>query len=213
MCRGNIKILIFDMDGVVLESEPLHENARKMMIQELGLDASREFPEAVGKSSSGFWRQVVEKFHLDGDPNDFEKRQYQYVAMQIKEKKMKPSEGFEKLVLDGKAQGLKNALASSSTRVLVDETLRLLGIRACFDITVAGNEIPKKKPEPDVYLKVLELSGIEASCALAIEDSKAGVEAAQRAGICCYGYRNPTSGNQDISKADKIVNSLNEIVI
>ena len=95
----------------------------------------------------------------------------------------------------------------------MDETLQLLGIRECFDITVAGNEIPKKKPEPDVYLKVLELSGIEASCALAIEDSKAGVEAAQRAGICCYGYRNPTSGNQDISKADKIVNSLNEIVI
>ena len=87
MCRGNIKILIFDMDGVVLESEPLHESARKMMIQELGLDASREFPEAVGKSSSSFWRQVVEKFHLDGDPNDFEKRQYQYVAMQIKEKR------------------------------------------------------------------------------------------------------------------------------
>ena len=69
------------------DGEPLHESARKMMIQELGLDASREFPEAVGKSSSGFWRQVVEKFHLDGDPNDFEKRQYQYVAMQIKEKR------------------------------------------------------------------------------------------------------------------------------
>ena len=77
------------MDGVVLDSEPLHENARKMMIQELGLDESREFPEAVGKSSSGFWRQVIEKFYLDGDPNDFEKRQYQYVAMQIKEKKRK----------------------------------------------------------------------------------------------------------------------------
>ena len=69
------------------------------------------------------------------------------------------------------------------------------------------------KPAPDVYLKVLELTGVNAEEAVAVEDSRAGIEAAKAAGIFCYGYDNPTSGMQDISKADQQIKSIREIKV
>lgn len=207
----DLKIIIFDMDGVVLDSEPLHENARQIMFKELGIVPDETFPEAVGKSSSGFWRQIIALCGIEGEPYALEARQYALVAKQIEENHIQPSEGFLDIVKWAKEHGVKVGLASSSTRVLVDDALRLLGVREYFDFTVSGNEIGAKKPAPDSYLKVLELSGAASENAIAVEDSAAGVAAAKTAGIYCYGYQNPTSGEQDLSKADKVIQSLKEI--
>lgn len=208
---NELKIIIFDMDGVVLDSEPLHENARQMMFRELGIVPDETFPEAVGKSSSGFWRQIIELCNINGEPYALEARQYALVAQQIEEKHVQPSEGFLDIVNWAKAHDVKIGLASSSTRVLVDDALRLLGVKEYFDYTVSGNEIGAKKPAPDSYLKVLELAEIAPEYGIAIEDSSAGVTAAKRAGIYCFGYRNVTSGEQDLSEADCQIDSLMEI--
>ena len=207
------KLLIFDMDGVVLDSEPLHENARQRMFRELGITPDDRLPAPVGKSASGFWRNVLEICGMEGDPYGLERRQYALVAQQIEEHHLRPSDGFEEVVQEAKRAGMKIALASSSTRVLVDDALRLLGVRDYFDVTVSGDEIARKKPAPDVYLRVLELTGTAARDALAVEDSQAGVASAQEAGIYCYGYSNPTSGEQDISAADRVILSLRQIGI
>lgn len=207
----NLKIIIFDMDGVVLDSEPLHENARQMMFKELGIVPDETFPEAVGKSSAGFWQEIIDLCKIEGDAFAMEARQYALVAQQIEDNHVKPSKGFGKIVEWAKEHGVKVGLASTSTRILIEDSLRLLGVRDAFDYTVSGNEIAKKKPAPDSYLKVLELSGIGAEEAIAIEDSTPGVAAAKNAGIFCFGYHNVTSGEQDLSRADKIVDSLLEI--
>ena len=208
----DLKIIIFDMDGVVLDSEPLHENARQMMFKEFGIVPDETFPEAVGKSSCGFWQEVLDLCGLEGDSQAMENRQYALVAQQIEENHVKPSEGFWDIVEWAKAHDVKVGLASTSTRVLINDSLRLLGVKDAFDYTVSGNEIARKKPAPDSYLKVLEYAGIEAEYAIAIEDSTPGVAAAKNAGIFCFGYQNVTSGEQDLSKADKIVDSLTEIM-
>lgn len=213
MGKQDAKLIIFDMDGVILDSEPLHENARQMMFRKYGIVPDDKMPEAVGKSSSGFWRKVIEIYHIEGEPYALEKEQYHLVAKQIEENHVKPSDGLTELLASAEEKEMKIALASSSTRILVDDSLRLLGIADAFDVTVSGDEIPKKKPAPDVYLKVLELTGVKAEDAVAVEDSKAGIEAAKAAGIFCYGYDNPTSGEQDISKADQKIDSLREIIV
>ena len=213
MGKQDARLIIFDMDGVILDSEPLHENARQMMFKKYGIIPDEKMPEAVGKSSSGFWRKVIEIYHIEGEPYALEKEQYHLVAKQIEENNVKPSEGLEELIMSAKAKGMGIALASSSTRILVDDSLRLLGIAEQFDVTVSGDEIPKKKPAPDVYLKVLELTGVQAEDAVAVEDSRAGIEAARAAGIFCYGYDNPTSGMQDISKADQQIKSIRDIKV
>lgn len=208
----NLKIIIFDMDGVVLDSEPLHENARQIMFKELGIVPDETFPEAVGKSSAGFWRQIIELCKIGGEPYALEARQYALVAQQIEENHVQPSVGFLDVVEWAKAHDVKVGLASSSTRVLVNDSLRLLGVKEHFDYTVSGNEIARKKPAPDSYLKVLELAGCQPADAIAIEDSSSGVAAAKNAGIYCFGYHNVTSGEQDLSKADSVIDSLKEIM-
>lgn len=212
MMNKDLKIIIFDMDGVVLDSEPLHENARQMMFKELGIVPDETFPEAVGKSSSGFWRQIIELCKIDGEPYALEARQYALVAQQIEENHIQPSVGFMDIVKWAKENDVIVGLASSSTRILVNDSLRLLEVKEFFDYTVSGNEIKTKKPAPDSYLKVLELAGCRPEEAIAIEDSSSGVAAAKNAGIFCFGYQNVTSGEQDLSKADKIVDSLTEIM-
>lgn len=213
MEKQKISMIIFDMDGVLLDSEPLHENARQSMFRKYGIDPGDDLPDPVGKSSSGFWRIIMERYGIQGDPYLLEKEQYRLVAEQIEENHVQPSDGLLELMRTARDAGVKIGLASSSTRVLVDDTLRLLGIGDYFDYTVSGDEVAAKKPKPDVYLKVLELSGCMPQEACAVEDSHAGVVSAQSAGIFCYGYRNDTSGGQDISGADQIVENLREISI
>lgn len=200
------------MDGVILDSEPLHEIARQTMFRNFGIVPDESFPSPVGNSSSGFWRQIIAICGIKGDPYDLEAQQYHLVARQIEENHIPPSDGLREVLDWAKTHDIKVGLASSSTRVLVDDALRILGIQGYFDYTVSGDEIPKKKPEPDVYLRVLEMAGIPAEQAVAVEDSRTGVEAANRAGIFCYGYQNPTSGEQDLTHAGKKIVNLREII-
>ncbi len=212
MDKSNIKLLIFDMDGVILDSEPLHENARQMMFQRFGIVPDETFPDPVGNSSSGFWREVIKKCGIEGEPYALEKEQYRLVAKQVEENHIPPSEGLPKLLMWAKRNDVKVGLASSSTRVLVDDALRLLNISEYFDYTVSGDEVAVKKPAPDVYLKVLEMAGILSENAIAVEDTHTGVTAAKNAGIFCYGYKNTTSGPQDLASADAIIQNLVEII-
>lgn len=212
MDKTKIKIIIFDMDGVVLDSEPLHEAARQRMFQKMQIMPIESFPSPVGNSASGFWKQVLAFCNLSGDPDALEIDQYRLVAELIEENHVEPSDGLLEVFHWAKSNGMKIALASSSSRVLVDETLRLLKIQHYFDCTVAGDEIETKKPAPDVYLKVLEKTGFSADQAVAVEDSRSGTISAKKAGIYCYGYSNPTSGEQDLQNAGKIIYHLREII-
>ena len=200
------------MDGVILDSEPLHENARQMMYRSFHIVPDENFPNPVGKSSSGFWRTVSELCGLKEDAYALEAEQYRLVAVQIEENQVPPSDGLMDILKWAKEHDVKIGLASSSTRTLVDDALNLLGIREYFDYTVSGDEVIKKKPAPYPYLKVLEMSGFAAEEAVAVEDSNSGVQAAKNAGIFCYGYDNPTSGDQDLSNSDQVIKNLREIL-
>ena len=80
MGKEDLKLLIFDMDGVILDSEPLHENARQMIFRRFGIVPDETFPDPVGNSSSGFWREVIKKCGIEGEPYALEKEQYRLVA-------------------------------------------------------------------------------------------------------------------------------------
>lgn len=204
------RILILDMDGVILDSEPLHQNAREMMYQKYGIRKDENLPDPVGKSSSGFWEMIREKNGRFWDSNRMEEEQYFLVAEQVRDRNVSPSEGLPELLDWCKCNGWKIGLASSSSCVLIDRILKLLHLKESFDVTVAGDEVENKKPAPDVYERVLSLSGIDRKNAIAIEDSSTGIKAANQAGIYCYGYQNETSGKQDLSMADKVIDHISE---
>lgn len=206
------KAIIFDMDGVILNSEPVHEEARQQMFQEMNIVLDAAFPDPVGKATDEFWELILNKLGLPGNSQQKSEEHYRRVAELVEQKQLGPSEGLLDVLEWAKKNQMKIGIASSSLRYLVDAVLRILNIRQYFDWTVAGDEVEHKKPAPDIYQKVLSEMGIAPEDAIAVEDSKAGVKAAKTAGIFCFGYQNPTSGSQDLQQADCQIRHLREII-
>ena len=205
------KMLIFDMDGVIIDSEPLHERARQILYKKYNVTVNDRLPDPVGKSCSGFWKTVLEMQNIKGDPYEMQEEQYGLVAELIRREHIPANDGVIELLAWCRQKGVRIGLASSSTRSLVNSVLELLHLSEYFDCTVSGDEIARKKPAPDVYQKVLALAKLRSEEAAAIEDSASGIAAAKSAGLYCYGYQNVTSGEQDLSNADMIVKSFAEI--
>lgn len=206
------KIIIFDMDGVILDSEPLHQNAREIMYKKYGIYDIENLPDPVGKSSGGFWELVRKKNDRTWNSEQMEKEQYDLVAEQVRNNRQVKSEGLEEILRWCGQNAWMIGLASSSTRRLVGQILDILQVREYFDVIVCGDEVKNKKLAPDIYDKVLNLAGVKQNNAIAVEDSDTGIRAAKAAGIFCYGYRNRSSGLQNLSSADAVIHNLKEIM-
>lgn len=206
-------MLIFDMDGVILNSEPLHQKARIMLSEENGIYISDDdLPNPVGKSSSEFWQCIFDTAGKKGlCAKEFERKQFALVGQLAMSENTGCNEGLIDLLKWCVNNNIIISLASSSNRQLVDYILDGLDIRKYFSYTVAGDEVVHVKPAPDIYEKILEMSGISKENACAIEDSAAGIKAAKSAGVFCYGYYNPTSGKQDLSEADAVIDKLIQV--
>jgi HAD superfamily hydrolase (TIGR01549 family) len=112
-----------------------------------------------------------------------------------------------------KSKRIKLAIGSSSTKKQIKYVLNKLDIAHLFDSVVGAEDIDHSKPDPEIFLKAAaELNAHPSEC-LVVEDSKLGVEAAKRAHMKCVGYRNPNSGDQDLSKADIVTNDFSKLKI
>ena len=202
------KMMIFDMDGVIIDSEPIHEVARRELFQRYGVKDGESLPNPIGKSCSGYWKEVLQMQNLSGDPLQMQEEQYARVAEIVRRDRIPANEGMIELLKWCRAHHISIGLASSSTRMLVDRILEYLALKEYFDVTVSGDEVDRKKPDPEIYRKVLELGRVSAADAVAVEDSASGIKAARGAGIFCCGYVNPTSGVQNLSEADHVISKL-----
>lgn len=205
------KMLVFDMDGVILDSEPLHEYAKKRILQDYNISPNIDLSWSVGNPNIVLWRRIITQYKISSTPEELEQKQYEYIIEQLEEQNVKANDGLEKLLDWAERNDFLIGLASSSNRYFVDYVLRFLKIKDYFEYTVAGDEVTHKKPKPDVYLAVISMTDILPSQVIAIEDSSSGIRAALEAGISCIGYQNPTSGKQDLSLALHVITSLDEV--
>lgn len=205
-----IELAVFDLDGVIADTEPLHKVAKQELLVGLGVDPDMDMTRFVGRPNVDFWKEIIKDNHLSCSIDDLELRQYESILRQMKENSTPTSAGLNGLLERLSGMNIRCALCSSSDRFYVDRVLEFYHLRERLAPTVAGDEVPRKKPAPDGYLRVTELAGIAPGRAVAIEDSAAGLEAASVAGLRTIGYRNPTSGQQDLRRADWVVDSLAE---
>lgn len=203
------RLVLFDMDGVLFDSEPLHLRAKRELLGR----AEVELPEltaSVGVSNRRFWEEMRTRFSLRESPEQLAQRQTERV-LALLEREGRPSEGLLELLSFLERAGVRSAVASSSPRRLCEGALRRLGLWRRFCALSCGDEVPGEKPAPDVYLRALALCGCAPAHAVAVEDSSTGIAAARAAGLFCIGYRNPTSGVQNLAGADCTVDHLLEI--
>ncbi len=183
-----IKAVIFDMDGVIADTEPLHEKARNALLSELGLDVEKISPTAIGRSKRAFWGDVVSVYSLPHTADELTVREFGLLMDIAKSSGLRPSEGLPDLLAFLKERNIKAAVASSSDRNYVEYILSLMGLGQYFCATACGDEVLTAKPAPDVYLRALALCGARAEETLAVEDSDTGARAAAAALIPCVAY-------------------------
>jgi beta-phosphoglucomutase family hydrolase len=203
------KLLIFDMDGVLLDSEPLYRDMNQAFFRELGADITEEEYEAfIGIAATKMWQYIKEKCSLSQTVEELKALEKERKHQTLRQTNLAPMAGILAFLEHLKQTGHTLALASSSLQKNIDLILSKLGIAHYFDLVVSGEQVANGKPAPDIFLKVAAHYNLHPAHCIVIEDSRNGVQAAKAAGMFCIGYYNPNSGNQDLSQADLIIDNF-----
>lgn len=209
------KCIIFDMDGVLINSEPLHFDFESKFFKSLGITVSREQHETfVGTTAKTMWTIIKQTHNLPYSVSELIlKGQSDFLIYLENIKFLEPVQGITGLLKRLIDAGYNLALASSSPHLLINYILSNCNLDKYFVVRVSGDDVNSGKPDPEIFLKTAELTGVKPKDCLVIEDSANGVHAAVKAGMKCIGYSNPGSGNQDLSEANLIIKSFQKLTI
>jgi beta-phosphoglucomutase-like phosphatase (HAD superfamily) len=224
---GKIKAVIFDMDGVLIDSEWFIAEAARLMFKEThNLDVSPDdFPAYVGKGENRFLGGVAEKYGLAGFDITRDKARTYVIYDEIAKDKLKPLPGALEFVRHCRGLGLKTAFATSADYPKVVINLKALGLtedsgavmeagggNKMFDAMVHGLDVQRHKPFPDIFLKAASRLGVDGADCWVVEDALSGIEAAKAADMRCLALL--TSFSRDKIEAagpDKIAADLSAI--
>lgn len=212
--RGLIRALVFDFDGLILETEEPIFRGWEEIFGEHGQQLSREFYASVLGTSGGSASLFEALERLLGSPVEREaitarRRDRERVAIEA----LPVRPGVVSRLGEARAMGLHLAVASSSTHAWVDGHLARLGLAELWDCTVCREDVApgRAKPAPDLYLRALRELGVAAVQAIAFEDSPHGVAAAKAAGLHCVAVPGPMTSRMDLGGADLKMWSLEEM--
>jgi HAD superfamily hydrolase (TIGR01509 family) len=202
-----VQAVIFDMDGVIVDSEPYSMQALIDVLRHYGIDPTEDdLRRSYGRRVHDDFADYFCRYGVTADLNTAiahkHARYYHLAAGQLK-----PFPGVMPLIQRLRDHGYRLALASSGDRVKVAFGMQALGLDATFDSVVCGDDVTHSKPEPEIYLMAARRLGISPAGCIAIEDAPAGVEAAKRAGMRCIAVTNSVA-RQQLQGADLIVESL-----
>ncbi len=178
--------IIFDMDGVLLDSEPFICKAACMMFKERGLEVKPEdFLPFVGAGENRYIGGVAEKYNFPVDIERDKKRTYE-IYLDIIKGNLKPLPGVYEFIEKCKSLGKKIAVATSADRVKLEGNLREINLPVeTFDAVITAEDAKHKKPDPEIFIKAAEKLGLDPKKCLIVEDAINGVRAAKAAGAKC----------------------------
>ena len=208
-----IEAVLFDMDGVLVDSEPFHDEVNLVLLRRFGVAADQSVTNPfIGRTSEALWTAMKEKFSLPLPVPELIELQWQTALANLPESKLAPSSGLRELIVRLHEQGIRMTVASSSRGSFVEAMLRHLGLWEDMEGFTCGEEPEHGKPAPDIFLLAAAKLGVAPERCLVIEDSTAGVAAGRSAGMFTVGYRNPTSDGQDVTSATRVVNDLRDVI-
>lgn len=209
----SLKAVLFDMDGVIVDTEPLHRKAYFKTFDELGITVSEDlYTSLTGASTKRVAETLIGKYNLT--------QTYETIAA-IKRAHFKDYfdndeefdliPGVRELIKHYHENGVKLILASSATMITINMVFEKFGLEQYFSGKISGAALKESKPHPEVFLLAAEMAEEPAENCMVIEDSTNGILAASRAEIFCAAYRSPHSKNQDYTLADIVVSDYEEL--
>ena len=211
--QPGIRGVIFDMDGVLTDSEPLINAAAIAMFREKGLEARPDdFLPFVGAGENRYIGGVAEKHHFPLDLPAAKRRTYE-IYLELVPTRLRAFPGAQELVRTCRQAGLRVAVASSADEVKINANLRQIGLpRETWDAVVTGEDVGPKKPAPDIFLSAAAKLGLAPSKCVVVEDAVNGVEAARAAGMRCVAVAQTFTAAQ-LQGADVVRQKIAEVSI
>ena len=207
--------VIFDMDGVLIDSEYFYLQELRCYASDMGFDVPEEVLVAqVGQSAQSFERLLYGWWRAAGkglSPQEAVRTYLDWAGSRPRDYRGMLFEGAAETVRELAAAGVRVALASSSPMVNIQHVLDVCGLDDAFEIVVSGEQFAESKPEPDIYLYAIDQLGLPAERCCCVEDSVPGITAGKRAGLYVIARREERFGfSQDA--ADAFVGTLPEVL-
>ncbi|HOK35165.1 MAG TPA: HAD family phosphatase [Candidatus Pacearchaeota archaeon] len=212
MNLDQIKGVVFDLDGVLVDTEYYQSEAWIEVLKQYKIFLSQEdLFEYKGKSAEVIENEFKNKYHLPIKKGELLKKRDAEVLKIFQKRKVKTMP-YAKRTLEFFNKHKKLGLASTGSKKEVLLKLKKTGFYKYFSAVVSRDDVKKGKPCPDVYLAAVRKLKLKPKDCLAIEDTQSGVEAAKTAGLICFAIPNKFSETQNLSKADKILKNLKEVI-
>jgi len=208
-----LKAILFDMDGVIVDTEPLHYKAYHKMFEDYKIIVDKDLYESfTGQSTKNVCTRLVNHFNLDAHPKDLElcKRSH-FNSLFETDESLQLLDGVYDIIVDYYNNGLTLVLASSASNSTIEKVFTRFKLDPFFKAKISGATLKASKPHPEIFEKAAQLANAKQSECIVIEDSTNGIEAAKSAGSYCIGYDSLHSKNQDYSKADLVITSFKQI--
>lgn len=205
-------LVIFDCDGVLVETEEIYFNMNRAFIRERAGDFDLKYYERfIGLASDLMWGELKAKFDLKESVPELIALEKENKTRALASASLRRVEGVADFIQELRAAGISLSVASSGRKDNVHSILEKIALKDNFSVIVTGEDITRGKPAPDIFLKAAELSGFAPEQSIVIEDSRNGTLGAKAAGMRCVGYINPHSGHQDLSQADIRISSFDSM--
>jgi len=210
-----IRCVIFDMDGVIIDSEPIHMECEKEIFRKLGISITEEEHHSmVGTTDKVMWTRLKKSFNLSQPTNELVKLKQSFYIEYLKSRtNLKPVPYIPELISSLHQNEFILALASSSPHTQIEFILNEFKLKNYFSVIVSGDDVKHGKPNPEIFLKASALTAVPPEYCLVIEDSMNGVLSAKNANMWCIAYRNPNSGNQNLKRADMEISSFKDLTL
>ena len=210
---SRIDAVVFDMDGVLVDTEHVWDEVREQLTAEWGGRYTPEAQEAMMGMSSTEWSRYLHETVGLREPPDVINTEVVRRMLARYEVDLPGVPGAVDAVRRLAADGVKLAVASSSNRELIDAVLHRLRLESLFAVTVSSEEVTRGKPAPDVYVEAARRLGVQSERCAAVEDSASGIRAAHAAGmrVLAYPNRRYPPGNDVLALAEVVLGSLDEL--
>jgi HAD superfamily hydrolase (TIGR01509 family) len=201
------------MDGVIVDTEPVHHYAYNQHFKQLNIDVSPEmYATFTGNSTKNIFERLKVQFNLSDDvPTLVETKRNLFNEAFDSKEDLFLLDGVEDLIKDLHQNGMQLVLASSSATVTINRIFNRFGLHQYFTHIVSGEDFPKSKPHPAIFQQAAFLAKTPVENCIVIEDSTNGILAAKSAGIYCIGYDSFHSKMQDYSMADRVIRNFDEL--
>lgn len=212
MSKRRLRAVIFDLDGVLWDGEPLYHEAFNVVLKPYGHHieiTDPQYTRIIGASVETAWEWMRTTFGLTESPAALY-HAYNEAVLELMKQPREPLPGVLELLAELEARGIPVGLASASLRNWVDTTLAGLGLNGAFAATVTASEVSHSKPAPDLYLKAAKGLGVAPENCLAFEDTPSGIASARGAGMFAVHVRVSSTALPPLPEADLVIESYAE---